>query len=52
MKVAYVNNVSEKSIFQLNDLSNETIVPGMKLKLPIKMMASLNKNHVNIEDKK
>ena len=30
---------------------NNTLVPGMKIKLPIKSLKQLNKNHVKIEAK-
>ena len=30
---------------------NNTLVPGMKIKLPIKSLKQLNKNHIKIEPK-
>ena len=35
LKIAYLNNVNERSIIQLNDLLGSEVYPGQVLKLPI-----------------
>ena len=52
MKIAYMHNVSERSLLQVNNLLSNAITPGQVLKLPLKKESKDNKskNHVKINE--
>lgn len=52
MKVAYMNQVSERSLMMLNDLLSPDVYPGQIIKLPIPKddkKKKMNKNHVDLK---